>query len=1144
MPAPRENYKERRSWQRVTRSHPCPVCGKPDWCAVATDGQLVRCQRVEAGAFQTATDKTGQTYYLHRLNGEQHARIELPPANGAGACRADADTLHAIYGALLGGLALSAAHCDNLRKRGLPDSEIERRLYRSLPVQGRAAKARQLAERFGAETLLSVPGFIVKDKDGRKYLTIAGAAGMLVPVRDTADRIVALKVRRDDAGDGPRYSYLSSAKYGGPGPGSPVHVPLGVTAHCQTVRLTEGELKADVATVLSGPAASRRARKARKTKTKPARAVPMGTPTLGLPGVAGWKAALPLLRDLQTEIVRVAYDADAADKPAVARALAACVEGLAAEGFAVAVERWDAADGKGIDDLLAAGKTPEVLEGDAARAYVAEVLALATADEPPPPPSPLDRLGDVLAENGVEGLYGDGELLDALARLAESDPAAYAGRRTQLKREGASVRDLDKALAGRRAAVRAELPPRVAEAGYRISGGRLVRDQLTGQGAVEVPLSNFTARIVAETTRDDGAERSVSLSVEGALCDGRPLPRVEVPAADFADLGWILPAWGARAVVYAGKGTADHLRAAMQLLSADVAARTVWCHLGWRRIGERWVYLHVGGAIGADSAVDGIEVSPPDALALYVLPAPPSDEQLRRAVRASLALLDFGPPRLAYSLLSAVYRAVLGNTDFALHLAGTSGVYKSELSALMQQHFGTQLDARHLPASWASTGNSLEAIAFAAKDALLVVDDLVTSGNVADVSRLHREADRLLRAQGNTAGRQRLRADGSLRPAKPPRGLILSTGEDVPRGQSLRARLLILEASAGDFGPPPPVNPALTERQRDAAEGLYAASMAAFLAWLAPQYETIHSKLAAERSELREHAAGDGQHARTPGIVADLALGLRYLLDFAAAAGAIDAAKRAALWERGWAALCEAGAAQVEHGRAADPVGQFLRLLSAALASGRAHVAAADGCSPETPSAWGWRREEVRDGPAWRPQGRRVGWLDGEALYLEPEASYAAAQGMAGEQGESLSVSPRTLWKRLRERGLLASWDERRQRNTIRRKLEGVEAREVLNLPSVVLYACGEPSKPSISGESPEKMDYFVGRSDGPVQEPSTETVQRNGQKYAGTAPNGRFGRSEAGIEAHALETNSPGAYTAPGRTEEDTSTPFDEGEI
>jgi hypothetical protein len=52
--------------------------------------------------------------------------------------------------------------------------------------------------------------------------------------------------------------------------------------------------------------------------------------------------------------------------------------------------------------------------------------------------------------------------------------------------------------------------------------------------------------------------------------------------------------------------------------------------------------------------------------------------------------------------------------------------------------------------------------------------------------------DRVFRAAGNHAGRSHLDSTAKLREPKPPRALILSTGEDIPRGQSIRSRLLIL----------------------------------------------------------------------------------------------------------------------------------------------------------------------------------------------------------------------------------------------------------------------------------------------------------------------------------------------------------------
>jgi hypothetical protein len=594
---------------------------------------------------------------------------------------------------------------------------------------------------------------------------------------------------------------------------------------------------------------------------------------------------------------------------------------------------------------------------------------------------------------------------------------------------------------------------------YRETPAGLVWERPTANGTVATPLTNFRARIVAQVVEDDGAEPRRLFEIEGAL--GGRTPHFGLAASAFSAMNWPTEQLGANAVTYAGIGVRDHARVAIQLLSGEVPERMVYTHLGWREIAGEWVYLHAGGAIGP--VEEGVETRLEGALARYVLPDPPTGVALQAAVRASLRLLEVAPDRVSVPLLAATYRAVLGATDLSVHLAGPTGVLKTELAALVQQHFGAAMDSRNLPGSWSSTGNLLEAVAFAAKDAVLVVDDFAPSGSAGDVLRLHRDADRLLRAQGNRSGRGRMRADTTLRPPKPPRGLVLSTGEDVPRGQSLRARILVLKVGPADVN-----DELLSLCQADAAAGLYSGAMAGFIGSIAGRYGAIRAGLRAEVVRLRRQAIGSRAHRRTPEIVANLAIGIDQFLIFAEAVGAIEPQERVALWKRCWLALGQAAAGQDDHQAASDPAARFLELLAAAIGAGRAHVAGEDGDLPSNPGAWGWRKDTDGTGSfgheTWRPQRERVGSVvdddTGHDLFLDPDASFAAAQSMGRDTGDPLAVQPKTLHRRLAQAELLQSVDEARHRLTVRRTLGGAR-RYVLHLSSSVLEGAAQPAEPA-----------------------------------------------------------------------------------
>ena len=127
-----------------------------------------------------------------------------------------------------------------------------------------------------------------------------------------------------------------------------------------------------------------------------------------------------------------------------------------------------------------------------------------------------------------------------------------------------------------------------------------------------------------------------------------------------------------------------------------------------------------------------------------------------------------------------------------------------------------------------------------------------------------------------------MRADATLKPTKPPRGLILSTGEDVPKGQSFGARMLLIGTGkyALDWDK-------VTACQEDAANGLYAQAMAGYVRWPAPRYQEISDNLKTEvDGSAPRLTRADSTGALLP-WVANLEIGFRHFLAFAQESGAI-----------------------------------------------------------------------------------------------------------------------------------------------------------------------------------------------------------------------------------------------------------------
>ncbi|MCX7802221.1 MAG: DNA primase, partial [Meiothermus ruber] len=561
---------------------------------------------------------------------------------------------------------------------------------------------------------------------------------------------------------------------------------------------------------------------------------------------------------------------------------------------------------------------------------------------------------------------------------------------------------------------------------YRIAHGRIEAAKVEGKGEHQSvtywPLANFAAVVAREVETTDGLESEQIFELVGYTATGRPLPAAKVKAAEFAGMTWPVRAWGAEVVVTPGQGAKDHLRAAIQYLSIERGfdRAKVYKHLGWTQVNGEYVYLHAGGGIGAQGSVAGLEVEPGKTLEAFAFPDPPTGQDERQAVEAMLEVLDAAPERITAPLLLHTLAAPLGHSPVSIYLAGPTGARKTSLALVLQSFFGYHAAP---PAAWEATPNALENAAFLAKDALLLIDDYAPQASEQKQKELQAKAARLLRSQGNSTGRLRMKADGSLAGDRPPRGSLLITGEDIPPGHSIRARGLFVEVERGDVD-----LARLSRLQTLARDGALARGMAAWIRYLAGRLDAVRRQVEARTAELR--GRWEAEHGRTTDALARLHAVWEFFRDYAAGLG-LDVAT---LEQRLLAGLEAVRAAQSTYQRDADPVQRFMTLLFTALRMGRCHLLPVDwrpGQDPEehmaVPQNYGWRWVDTTSGSSeahgiWQPQGPRIGWLpenpDVAGIYLDPTAAYAVLSRLAGETGEPLPTE-RTLWKRLAQAGAI-----------------------------------------------------------------------------------------------------------------------------
>lgn len=532
---------------------------------------------------------------------------------------------------------------------------------------------------------------------------------------------------------------------------------------------------------------------------------------------------------------------------------------------------------------------------------------------------------------------------------------------------------------------------------------------------VDRKLAHFAAEITADVQEDDGAEQRRSWDIRGQA--GKYVRAFNLPIDEFSKPHWPHKYLGRAAVVEPHQW--PHVMAAIPLLSENAPMVVRYTHIGWRRIGNQDFYLHAGGAIGPNGLVSQIEVAPPEWLARFELQLAPDERTRVAAVRAVLHLTDVAPYRVSHPLLGVIGRAPLSRPpDFLVWLRGGSGEQTSELTSLVQRCWGRTMDRLHLPADWQGTEHSLNLKLFLVRSGVLVIDDYHLSANARKAMELQAKAENIIRSIGNQSVRSRLNPALSLQPERPPRCMMLTSGEDLPRGLSLNARVFVIEMMKGDVK-----LDQLTELQELAAKGLLAIGAGEYIQWLCRDLAG-HTRIF-EEQVVELHSKFSGAHARTPFAAAELQAGEERFLEFAVEIGVLDQAGRDEMISECHQALQDVASGQQLNRNSHGPTGRFLGLLRSAVASGRAHFIWHDG---RLPGAEGWTMQDA-GGFGWvataqgdaHPCGDRLGAIQGDDVYLDPEVAMAVVRRLGRESGDDFEITKGVLHKHLHEDKVLVS---------------------------------------------------------------------------------------------------------------------------
>lgn len=544
-------------------------------------------------------------------------------------------------------------------------------------------------------------------------------------------------------------------------------------------------------------------------------------------------------------------------------------------------------------------------------------------------------------------------------------------------------------------------------------------------GAEKEPLrlTNFTVQIISEECAEDGVggvERRIRL--RGQLAGGQPLPEVSITAEEWSNVRvWLHRSWGMKPVIYKddpATGGAGELLRVIALQHQDANERRVIAHTGWvRSPAGKQVFMLGSGPVAGDpqeqkAIAEVCDVGIHEKLMQYRVPADVTPEEVERAFDWIEAFLESATKRATAPLVAINFLAPLASwirPNLALWLAGRSGTLKSSLVAAIGALWGDDWQYDHLPGSWASSAKGLLELACQAKDLPFIMDNFVPDKELRQHSKLTEVSHQL----GDRASRDKLSQSSKLMTSRPVRGLVISTGEDVPSGEGASNRWYTVQMFQGDV-----MSNALDQVQQAGWRGEIAPAMTHYLRWLAKKLEepqfirNVREYFRKLESDGRQMGAA---HMRLPVQTAWVKVGLA----LCKAAHPRGAWKNKILDREIDTAIAESVLHRNAQSSDSRLSYRFINAIQYLIATGVIHGVSKDtGNHPDRePALFGWKRHGI--GEHWvklHAHSRTAAWIveDGLTWYIaiDPNEMVTLVKESV-RNGQPITESRQGIWNNL-----------------------------------------------------------------------------------------------------------------------------------